>query len=92
MLAVTSLSSVQTLNGLRERSTFVTVSEKMRVPKRALWALPEPQSVKTSQNKRSVIMCHSLPNVLHLNLSVSSPPIIPSGNPGKFSTSVVVVS
>jgi hypothetical protein len=27
-----------------------------------------------------------------LNLSVSSPPIRPSGKPGKFSTSVVVVS
>ena len=28
----------------------------------------------------------------NLNLSVSSPPIRPSGKPGKFSTSVVVVS
>ena len=36
MLAVTSFSSVHILNGLRERSTLVTVSEKMRVPKRAL--------------------------------------------------------
>ena len=28
----------------------------------------------------------------HLNLSVISPPMMPSGKPGKFSTSVVVVS
>lgn len=34
--ASTSLSSVKTLNGLRDRSIFVTVSEKICVPNRSL--------------------------------------------------------
>lgn len=37
--ASTDFWSVQTLNGRLDRSTFVTVSEKIWVPKRALWAL-----------------------------------------------------
>jgi hypothetical protein len=39
----TDLRSVQTLKGRRERSTLVTVSEKIWVPKRSLCALGAQQ-------------------------------------------------
>mmetsp|Transcript_23442 Transcript_23442/g.69650 ORF Transcript_23442/g.69650 Transcript_23442/m.69650 type:complete len:292 (+) Transcript_23442:315-1190(+) len=63
--AVTSFSSVHSLNGRLLRSTLVIVSVKILVPKRKL--------------------CLRM-------FSTSSVPSMPSGKPGKFSTSVVVVS
>ena len=63
--APSSPPSVQTLNGRDDKSTFVTVSGLIVVPKRAL--------------------CFA-------NVSVSAIPEMPSGNPRKFSMSVVVVS
>jgi hypothetical protein len=149
LLPLTVRSSVTTVNGRLDRSTRVTVSEKMRVPNFADCALRNDGLGRGARIGGARVGVHALrasdgqeggprrrrarprpapadwfeparargrprpgasarrsrqkgareqepppwpPPLSHRNLSHSSPPMIPSGKPGKFSTSVVVVS
>ena len=81
--ASTAFSSVQIMKGRLDRSTLLTVSEKMRVPKRSLCALQaqrnRPSAYRQSwypsddhvQGRETKIMAN-------LNLSVRSPPMMPA--------------
>lgn len=101
--ASSSSPSTQNLNGRCERSTRATVSVMMLVPKRSLSCqllscLPHGIDLMI-QSYTSVWIVYESQGQMNdkthdcaRNLSIISGPVTPSGNPGKFSTSVVVVN